>query len=473
MNTKMRFDISRLPKDSSSFRDDAGFVFYQNNDAFRYISPLYYNYYNKLKTSRLYDELVSKGYLVPSEEVEEIATESGLSLIIKPKQIPFISYPYEWSFSQLKDAAILTLSIQKIALKYGMELKDASAYNIQFIGSKPIFIDTLSFEPKNQNILWKAYKQYCQHFLGPLTILAYSDPRLKSLMLSNLDGIPLDMVKRLIPKRSLLSPSRFLHIWAHESFQNKAYLLKPQKINKKDRDLTKSALALVESLYCGIKRLKRKQENSVWKNYYRGDSYQKVSFSEKNKIIKSWVNELKPPVLWDLGSNDGHFTEAISTFCKYCVAFDFDLTCIENMYTRLRKSKNESILPLHADLVNPSPGIGWANKERKCLFERGRCDVALALALIHHLLVTASIPLHNIVSFFKNICKHLIIEFVPPKDPKFQQICETNPKDYSFFTEDYFLKKFSMQFDLVKKTNIPSSSRILFHFKAKQGEKLC
>jgi len=344
---KMKFDKKQLLKDSSSFRDDAGFVFYQDGHVFRYISPSYYDYYKKLMDSGLYEELLQKGYLIPSEKVEEEITSTGPALIIKPKQIPFISYPYEWSFSQLKEAAILTLSIQKIALKYGMELKDASAYNIQFIGTKPIFIDTLSFEPKNQNILWRAYKQYCQHFLGPLTIFAYSDPRLKSLMISNLDGIPLDLVKRLIPKKALfLSPARFLHLWVHELFQQKASSTKHQNIKKNKRDLIKSATALVESLYSSIKTLKRRQGKSIWKSYYKGDSYIKASFNEKNRIIESWVSELKPSVLWDLGSNDGHFTEAISKFCDYCVAFDFDLTCIENMYKSLQKSENIHILPL-------------------------------------------------------------------------------------------------------------------------------
>jgi hypothetical protein len=458
-------------KDPSSFRDPAGFVFYQDYEVYRFISPGYYQEYQEFKKLGLYQELLDKGYLIPFEEVQEESLPEGKALIIKPRQIPFISYPYEWTFSQLKEAAKLTLEIQNMALRYGVQLKDASSYNIQFIGSKPVFIDTLSFEHWNGDVMWRAYKQFCQHFLAPLTICSFCDPRMKSLFVSNLDGVPLDLAKCLIPKKAYMHPSRFLHLWLHEHFQ-KTKNRKPN-LTKQPRSIKKAspaAFGLVESLLCGIQHLKRKNERSVWKSYYQGDSYQEEAFEEKKQIIETLLSDLKPKVVWDLGSNEGLFTEIVSKYCQYSVAFDFDLTCIEAMYIRLRNQQNENILPIHLDIANPSPGIGWESKERKGLIERGPCDVAMALALIHHLIVSSNIPLKKLVEFFHKICRHLIIEYVPPADPKFMQISQTNPQDFSFFTEEAFMAAFSERFILKSRNLIGKSSRILFHFQTKRRD---
>lgn len=458
-------------KDFASFRDPAGFVFYKNDEVFRYIAPSYYPQYKKLMTSGLYETLINKEYLIPFREVQKEYTPHGEALIIKPRKIPFISYPYEWTFSQLKEAAQLTLEIQRIALGYGVQLKDASSYNIQFIGTKPIFIDTLSFECWDGHIMWKAYKQFCQHFLGPLTICSFSDPRMKNLLSSHLDGIPLDFAKNLIPKKAYFNSSRFLHLWLHEFFQKKSNLLQQKEKSKRPDILPKkaspSAFGLVESLFKSILNLERKKEHSIWKSYYQGNSYEEEALHQKKKVVATILSTLKPKMLWDLGANEGLFTEIVSKYSQYAVAFDVDLTCIENMYNRLRKQKNESILSLHIDIANPSSGIGWVNKERMGIIERGPCDVALALALIHHLIVSNSISLKNIVKFFQEICSDLIIEYISPSDPKFRQICQTNPKDFSFFTEEFFISNFCEKFLLKNRIPIQKSSRVLYHFQTK------
>lgn len=471
MSLKKNIAYAMQHKDLGSFRDPAGFIFYEDNEVFRFISPTYYHEYKQFKALGLYRELIDKGYLIPFDEIEEESSNEGQAIIIKPKKIPFISYPYEWTFSQLKEAGMLTLEIQKIALKYGLQLKDASSFNIQFIGSKPFFIDTLSFEYCKRKIMWGAYKQFCQHFLAPLTLCSFCDSRMKSLFVSNIDGIPLDLAKQLIPKKAYFNPTRFLHLWLHERFQKgknskQINLTSPREIKKP----SSSAFGLVESLQSSIQHLKRKKEKSVWNFYYQGDSYQEEAFEEKKSVIAKLLYELKPNILWDLGSNEGLFTEIVSKYCKYSVAFDLDLTCIENMYNRLKNKKNEVILPLHIDIANPSPGIGWNSQERFGLIERGPCDVAMALALIHHLLVSANIPLKQIVVFFEKICRHLIIEYVSPTDPKFLQICQTNPQDFSFFTEETFIAAFSKSFTLKSRTPIEKSSRVIYHFQT-QGDK--
>jgi len=198
---------------TSSFRDPSGFLFEKDGELYRQINVSYFKDYDMLMTSGLYKELIDKKLLIPHKE-------QGYE-IIKPEKIPFISYPYEWTFSQLKDTALLTLKIMKISLEHGMILKDASAYNVQFIGCKPIFIDTLSFEKYKEGEAWVAYKQFCQHFLAPLALMAYMDVRLNSLFKSFIDGIPLDLANKLLPIKAKMKPSLFMHLSLNSKFQKK------------------------------------------------------------------------------------------------------------------------------------------------------------------------------------------------------------------------------------------------------------
>jgi len=137
--------------------------------------------------SGLYNVLVKKKLLIPHIKIKDTKKFS----LIRPDFISFISYPYEWSFSMLKDAALATLQIQKTAMKYKMVLKDASAYNIQFVDAQPILIDTLSFEKYEPGAPWLAYQQFCKHFLAPLALIAYVNVELGQLLRIYLDGIRL------------------------------------------------------------------------------------------------------------------------------------------------------------------------------------------------------------------------------------------------------------------------------------------
>ncbi len=185
---------------AASFRDPSGFLFSRNGALYRQINRVYADDYDHLISSGLYDQLVKSGLLIPHREVSEKPVYPELAVkVIQPELVPFISYPYEWSFSQLKDAALATLAIQKRSIKAGMSLKDASAYNIQFINGKPTLIDTLSFEIYKEGKPWDAYRQFCQHFLAPLALMARVDVRLGQLLRVFIDGIPLDLASRLLP----------------------------------------------------------------------------------------------------------------------------------------------------------------------------------------------------------------------------------------------------------------------------------
>lgn len=269
---------------SSSFRDPNGFIFESNGEFYRQINHSYSENYDLLMSSGLYEKLVKENLLVPHTEDDKIQKPENAYKIIKPEKIPFISYPYEWSFSELKDAAKITLQIQKIALDFGMSLKDASTYNIQFLKDHFVFIDTLSFEKYVQDKPWVAYKQFCQHFLAPLALMSYKDIRLNQLLRIFIDGVPLDLASSLLPSSSLFKFSSLSHIHLHAKSQ-KHY--SDKKVKTSESKLSLSRLkALVQSLEGAVNGLKWKPEGTEWSNYYEDTNYSDESFNQKNKSLK-------------------------------------------------------------------------------------------------------------------------------------------------------------------------------------------
>ena len=202
-------------RENNSFRDNSGHIFRKNNIVFRQVNGTYKSHYDFLISSGLYQRLTSESLLVAHQEqlIGNFDVDKNVYKILKPDHINFISHPYSWSFSMLKDAALLTLKVQKIAIEHGMILKDATAFNVQFIGSKPIFIDTLSFEIYDSSSPWNAYRQFCQHFLAPLALMAYTDISLNKFLINYIDGIPLELTVKLLPFRSRLNISLNIHLF--------------------------------------------------------------------------------------------------------------------------------------------------------------------------------------------------------------------------------------------------------------------
>jgi len=266
--------------DSSSFRDPSGFVFSQNELLYRQINQVYKKEYEQLMSSGLYQHLIDENLLVPHLEVEvsPLIPENAYK-VIKPEIIPFISYPYEWSFSQLKHAALATIEIQKLAMKFDMTLKDCSAFNIQFRNSKPILIDTLSFEKYQEGQTWKGYRQFCQHFLAPLALMSYKDIRLNQLLRIYIDGVPLDLASKLLPFRTRSMFSLLSHIHVHSKSQ-KHFESKQIKI-KKIRMSRRSFQGIVESLYSSVKKLNWSPKGTEWGDYYTETNYSEKAFEQK------------------------------------------------------------------------------------------------------------------------------------------------------------------------------------------------
>jgi len=343
---------SNFSKENSSFRDPSGFLFYENGILFRQINKSYEKHYLKLMSSGLYDELISKNLMISHEDVDISVKSLDGFKIIKPEKIQFISYPYEWSFSQFRDAAILTLEIQKIALKHNMVLKDASSYNIQFKNNRPIFIDSLSFEEYVEGQTWNAYGQFCRHFVAPIALMSNKDIRLQQLLRIHIDGIPLDLASKLLPIKTLTMFSLISHIHFHSKSEKKysSKKINVKKINMKRRSFE----GLIESLLSGIKKSKLKLEDTEWGDYYDDTNYTNESFNKKQKIVKEFLNLSNPDVVWDLGSNTGIFSRIASETCSTVISFDIDPLAIEKNYLYLKNKNIKNILPLFIDLANPS-----------------------------------------------------------------------------------------------------------------------
>ncbi len=448
-------------KQAGSFRDPSGFLFFRDGTLYRQINKYYKENYDLLIGSGLYDKLVKEELLIPHEEAKlSFALSEQAYKAIKPERVPFISYPHEWCFSQLKDAALTTLKIQKFALDYGMSLKDCSAYNIQFHKGKPVFIDTLSFEKYKEGEPWVAYRQFCQHFLAPLALMKYKDIRLNQLFRIYIDGVPLDLAASLLPVRTRFSFSLLSHIHIHAKSQ-KHYADKTVKPAR--HQVKKFAfLGLVDNLQTAVKKLTWKAAGTEWGDYYQDTNYTSSAQQHKKELVQDYIEKLRPGNVWDLGANNGFFSRIASDRDIPIVAFDIDPVAVELDYLECRQKKETQLLPLLLDLTNPSPGIGWKNEERMSFIERGPADMVMALALIHHLAISNNVPLVNIAEFFHHICKTLIIEFVPKNDSQVQRLLATREDIFPYYTQQDFEKEFSGYFDILESHSIKESERTLY-----------
>ena len=452
---------------AESFRDPSGFLFYNEGRLYRQINACYQSHYDLLMSSGLYRELVNEGLLVSHEEITlDKATPPDAYKIIKPELVPFISHPYEWCFSQLKDAALVTLAIQKKALRHNMILKDASAYNVQFKGVQPIFIDSLSFEKYVEGEPWVAYRQFCQHFLAPLTLMSQKDYRLIGLLKNYIDGIPLDLASCLLPWGSHLNFSTLMHIHLHAKSQI-AFSNKPVTTSMKISRL--QLIAMIDSLERAIVKTRWNPGQTEWGDYYKETNYSSAAFCNKQEVIRRWLADARPGVVWDVGANTGVFSRLARDSGALTVAFDSDMLAVEKNYLDCRRQKVERMIPLVMDLTAPSPAVGWAEEERPSLLDRAPADLLMALALIHHLAISNNVPLSNIASFFSRCAKFAIVEFVPKSDSQVQRLLASRRDVFYDYTQEAFERAFEVYFEVMDCVPICDSDRKLYLMKGRSG----
>ena len=452
-----------MEKSPASFRDPSGFIFLRNKNILRAVRESYKDHYDYFISSGLYNRLTTDNLLIKHEEIDHIELDPpDIYKVLQPDQIKFISYPYEWSFSQLKDAALTTLRIQRISLENNMILKDASAYNIQFQDGRPVFIDTLSFEKYIVGKPWVAYRQFCMHFLAPLLLMKYNDLRMNRLLSLFIDGIPLDLTRNLLPQKSFFRFTNLSHIYLHSLSEKHSNF---HKINRTIKITKNGLFALIDNLEKSILGLKIKIKNSTWGDYYIENSYSKIELEKKRETVEEYIKEINPSTLIDFGSNTGLFSRISSSKNIYTISTDFDPYCVELNYLEGKRKQEKNILPLYLDLTNPSPNLGWDNKERNSFQKRKKVDAAMALALIHHLSITNNVPFDELVKFFAQLANHLIIEFIPKQDIQVKSLLMNRKDIYANYNLEYFEKAFMKSYNIIRKTTITASGRTLYLMK--------
>jgi hypothetical protein len=390
------------------------------------------------------------------------AARPGAVAVIRPRELPLISYPYEWSFSQLREAALATLELQRRALAAGMRLKDASAYNIQFDAGRPILIDSLSFEAGDPSEPWPAYRQFCEHFLAPLALIAYRDPRCSLMLRDFIDGIPVDYAAALLPWRTRLRPGLLAHLHLHAGAQRRAQAAAPTAEHRQPRRMSQTGQeAILDNLRRSVESL-HWNPGGHWVQYGIETSYSPSGAASKRAIVERMLERAGGTVVWDLGANVGTYSTIAAGNGRQVIAFDQDASSVEHHWRTLTAEARASVLPLVMDLANPSPALGWALEERRSLIERGPADIVLALALVHHLAIGNNVPLDRVADLVARLGRWAIIEFVPKEDPMTRHLLAARKDVFPGYTLDGFRAAASERFRIVEEAAIEDSLRTLF-----------
>lgn len=444
-------------KDFSSFRDPAGYIYYENNKVYRKINQCYFLQYNHLIDSKLYDELKTQGYLISHKEVKNTNKE----IILEVEKVPFISYPYEWCFEELKDAALLTLNICKKSLEYGMILKDASSYNIQFFNGKPIFIDTLSFDFYEDGMPWGAYGQFCRHFMVPLILMSYVDENLNCMLKNYIDGIPVEIANNILKGRGGFAAKQHIkwHSRSISKYNDNKNEIKKVSVSKQ------SLINMIDMMIRQIEKLKTKHIDTEWGTYYDNTNYTDIADKTKIKLVDNYLKKINigdNDVVFDLGANDGKYSRLAAKNGAYTISFDIDINAVGHNYQNVKVNNETKILPLILDCTNPSPDLGFALEERLGITKRGNRKCVMALAFIHHMAISNNVSFDMIANWFSKLGEYLIIEFVPKSDSQVQKLLKTRQDIFNHYNEKDFEDIFKDYFEIVEKKKIDDSKRTLY-----------
>ena len=423
-----------------------------------------------LESCGLLEKLVSDGSLVTHTNVD-MATlavdecDAQPSRVIAPSELPWISYSHEWTHGQLQAAALHTLDVMTVSLEHGMWLQDAASSNIQFVGSKPVLIDTLSLVRYTEGSLWAGYGQFCRHFLAPLALMHAFDSRMAGMLLSFPDGIPLDMAAALLPKTSWLNPGIVAHIHMHAK-ATRAAGSRPTS-GASAGSLSKiQLLGLLDSLRGLVvgSGPKIDASRSQWGGYDAEDGYTDKARSSKEQIISGWLKGLSGRVTVDYGANAGRYSRLAAEFSQVVLAVEPDTMAAEQLYARTVEHHLDAagIQTVRMDVLAPSPGIGLHGTERPGWFERLEADTVMALALIHHICLAAGIPLQEAVRTLSRGTRHLILEWVPSDDPQAKRLGAARSRTFTDYTQPA-LEQYLSELGIIRgKREVDDSMRTLY-----------
>jgi len=428
--------------------------------------------------SGLYTALQTKGLIIAHKELNEaeiaklnLETKGDINkvyLLLKPVQIAFQSYPFEWSYSQWRKAIITYLKINQIALKFGMILKDATPYNFYLHAGEAILLDTSSFSFFNEGDPWIAYQQFCIEFLSPLSLMHYNGQKWSRITQSHIKGFPLNFISKQLPLKSWFNSTALLHIHLHSKYANaegataKAKLALNKEVKKEG--FTKEKLQALMSMFLNTvtKWEKPYQFEKHWSEYYEQDIASEKYLSNKEQIVKNWLEQLQPLSVLDLGANTGKFSFLAAPYTKRVIAMESDDICVDLMEAQIKKQKLTHVNVLMQELAETSPNRGLNNKEIISIFNRAKSEMVLALAVEHHLHITNHISLSQIGEMFSLFSsKYLITEFIPANDSKVQLLIKNRNKDLSSYTLELYKSALEKYFNIIEETKLAGSDRIL------------
>ena len=427
-------------REPGSFRDRNGAVFYGDGRVLRMLSPKALTDWRRLEETAFFERHRAAGRIVDTRLVEDAEGLPEAAGVLEHARIPFVSYPYEWTFGMLKDAALLHLQLLRDALAEDMILKDSSAYNVQWRGARPVFIDVPSFEPLGRGQPWVGYRQFCELFLYPLMLRAHRDIDFRPWLRGRIDGIPAEQMRRMMSGRDLMRPEVLTHVVAQSALQ--------RRHAGKGRDVRGSLAeagfdkrlieANVRRLTALVGRLVPRRARTEWSDYDRTHSYDAAEHERKAEFVRRAAASGRWRLAWDLGCNTGTFSRLVAEHADHVVAMDGDWMAIERLYEREKGEGGQAILPLVVDLADASPNQGWRGAERKGLAERGRPDLTLCLALIHHVVITANIPLASFVGWLADLGTSVVIEFVGRDDEMVRALLANREDQYDDYHPETF-----------------------------------
>lgn len=443
-----------------SFKDPDATVVKSEKGFTRYIFLRYQEQYDHLMQSGLYDALIKENLLIPHQEIDPDSDDPKIYKQLLPYQIPFQSYPYEWSFTQWRKAALAFLKINQIALKYGMILKDGTPYNFYLKGGKAILFDTSSFMFFKEQEPWLAYRQFCEVFFAPLTLMKYNGARWAKLYMSGLRGLPMKFVSKQLPLKSWLNISSLLHIHLHAKYEGRKG--KSGRVNKGfSRKQLEALFDLFKSTIKSWKSAYQFPEN--WINYYEQDIESEEYLINKQAIITQWLDETNPKSVIDLGANTGLFSMIASKHAEQVISLEFDDTCVDKIEKEILINKIQNIDTLVGDLSETSPNLGMLNKEYSSLIVRGKSEMVMGLALIHHLCIGKNLSLSHIVELINKLSsRYVIVEFIPKEDNKVKLLLESREDIFENYSELFLISNLEKYFKIIKTYKYETSKRILF-----------
>jgi len=456
--------------DPGSFRDPSGVVYRRDGVLYRQIHHAGRADWEAVAATGLLDCLIEDGLLVGHRQVDpEHALDDRAWTVLAPEPVPFVSYPYEWSVRQLVDAALLTLTLQERAVRVGLTLRDASAYNVQLHAGRARFIDTLSFGPRDEGAPWVAYGQFCRHFLAPLAMYRFCGTVARAMLRTHIDGVPLDEAVRVLPMRSWLQGGLVTHIHLHARATTR-YAASAQGGAAPARAPTVSTtgmLGLVDSLRRTVLACDREVRHTEWANYTAHTNYSDAAGRSKIDAVRQGLTTLavRGPLerVWDLGANTGTFARVAAAHGATVVALDIDEGAVDTHWRALASTEDPpSVLPLVQDLRNPSAALGWAHQERAALADRGPADAILALALVHHLAISNHTPLERIARWFAQLGRGAIVEMVPHGDSQVKRLLATRPGAFPDYTFEGFERAFGQHFQILERHPVADSERVIY-----------